>query len=92
MSTNNIKEIAKIKGYTIKRLSEESGISYNTLYARIKRNSKVPMHDLMNIYNVLGIDIPLVQDFKKIIKELEEENKELKITIKNLIKFNKVGD
>lgn len=42
-----IKEIAKEKGMSLKKLAEKAGISYNTLYSITKRDSKRVQSDII---------------------------------------------
>ena len=52
-----IKEIAKEKGISLKKLAEKSGVPYNTLYSITKRNSKrVQIDIIQKLASALCVD------------------------------------
>jgi len=51
-----LKEILDSKGYTVAKLSRETTISNQTLYAIIKRDTGIRFDFALRIANVLGID------------------------------------
>lgn len=95
-----IKELLKERGVTIKQLSTMTGISYNTLYAAIKRKQKtialdnaIKISDALNIpLNDILIEGSVLDEYKNEIEALKIENEELKATIRTLLKLVKAGD
>ena len=60
-------EMAK-KGVTIKDLSELTGISYNTLYPKLRGEKPLKLTDAILIHRVLETDLKIEQLFEGIFK------------------------
>ena len=57
-----LQEIIKDKNYTVTKLAEETGISVNTLYAIIKRDSNITSTTLNKIADAWQISVDELSD------------------------------
>lgn len=89
---NKLKEVLKKKGITIKKLSELSGISINTLYSITKRDTQIPDREIVDkIVAALNINKSELYTFdiidseiRKILGEQKQAEDELRKMLSNL--------
>lgn len=58
---SKIQELCQIEGLTFKELAIKSGMNYNGLHDKFRRNS-ITFRDLMSLLSTLGYTISIVKD------------------------------
>ena len=58
MDTNKLKICMLEKNYTQKKMSEELGITVQSLNAKINQHKQFKLDEIMKIVSILGIDDP----------------------------------